>query len=262
MNMNKWAILALGAFGSSCGGHSESEETASFTIDNLSHSEVIETVEGEPIRYPEEKSQQERVLARADTIMLKNGMRIINISAYGPQNECILISDRNRRNIAVCSHASEIESQTLLFSYGPEGRINKVKEIIGLDTYNLLKDPDSFIASLHGKEATYEYRFIYGDSDRLVEIHRIETGGIEAGYEIIKSSKGSHLEGGFRPVEDFWMSDLHGGRMELYCYDIPDISIRKSDTLLLWVDFRKIPELNTPLPISEVFFSEPKTIYF
>lgn len=263
-SMNKCILLVtFGAVLCSCGRGKASEGSDSLIDSTLLMNGQMETIYAEPTEPPEESLEAVVAFAKADTIWLRDGMRVVHISGFGPQNEYIVMTDKSNRTVAVCSQASETESQTLSIYYRPDGGISKVKEIIGLDPYDILNDPDISFASMNKNKATYEYRFKYGKGGRLLEIRRIESERGKAGIEVIQASKGNLLEGGFRPVEDFWESDLRGGRMEIYCSEVPNTQSRQKNTIFRhWVDFSEVPDLATPPSISKAFFSEPKTIRF
>lgn len=108
---------------------------------------------------PEESLEAETAFAKADTILLRDGMRVVHIFGFGSQNEYIVMTDKSNRTVAVCSQASETESQTLSISYRPDRGISKVQEIIGLNLYYILNDPDISFTSLNVNKPTYEYHF-------------------------------------------------------------------------------------------------------
>lgn len=166
--------------------------------------------------------------------------------------------------MTIVSHASEIDAQILTFSYGAEGRITLVRES-KLDILKWHNDPEMLLRYIRKGDIAFEYRFLYNEEGRLTEIRRKDTSSESKGkpaIKVMKASEGNHLEGDFRPVEGFWMSDLHGGRMDIHCHEVPDDTDREVDNLRSWSNFDKVSEFDNPPIMAKEFFREPKAISF
>lgn len=256
--------LVLAAILCACSNHRERQITDSFSEDSITTGFTIEFIEGNPDTYTNDDTHSERILAIADTVQIKNGIEVIQIFGLGPQNEYIIFKNRRGRPITVGSHASEIDAQILTFSYGAEDRITLVREF-KVDILKWHYDPEMLLKYICKNDIALEYRFLYNEEGRLTEIRRkgisYESEGKTA-IEVIKASDGNHLEGDFRPVEGFWMSDLHGGRMDIHCHEVPDDTDQEVDNLRSWINFDQVSEFDNPPIMAKEFFGEPKAISF
>lgn len=264
--MRKYAISVLVAMLCSCGNHRERETTDSISIDIFPKGDSVEIVEKESIMHIEEidNTASVRIMARADTAYLKNGIRYVNIFGFGPQNECTILTDKKMRPLIVYSRASEIDAQILVFSYTEGGRINIVKE--SYIDLGLPNSPESLLAYIHKNDVAFEYRFIYNEEESLTEIRRktVKSDHKSSGSvsDVIRSSSGTHLEGDFRPNEEYWTSDLRGGRMDIYCKEVSNNDKSKNATLRKWINFQPVSDFYNPSAIPEEFFGMPKAISF
>lgn len=265
--MRKYMISAVVAMLCSCHSHRAHEIADSISEDIFSRGDSVESVENESMTYLEDSDNGsfESFMAKADTVYLKNGIRAVQISGFGPQNECIILTDRKRRPIIAYSRASETDAQILVFSYAHGGRINIVKESY-LDILALPDTPESLLESINKIDVAFEYIFIYNEVESLTEIRRkvlkpdCHVSGVVS--KVIKASSGTHLEGDFRPVEDYWASDLRGGRLDMYCKEVSNTDTSKHHILSKWINFQPVSDFDDSHAIPEEFFRLPKAIPF
>lgn len=259
--MRKFAITALGSILCSCVSHREQERTDSISQELFPIADSIQYTGKESPAYTDDCTLSEMAKSKVDTVVLNNGLHAIRIFEFGPMNECIIFKEKSGLPVAIVSHASETDAQILTFSYGSKGRISSVREYY-LDILEWDMDLESLLGFVSGNEAAYKYSFIHNDEGRLTEISRKDNRPESKGRKIIKASDGNHLEGDFRPVEDYWASDLHGGRLDLYCRELPnDITIR-NDTSHQWINFQPVSGFGDAPAVPEEFFGEPKAIPF
>lgn len=251
----------------SCNCHRGQETTDNISEDILPREDSVESLENESMTYIEDSDNGpfKRIMAKADTVYLKNGIRAVQISGFAPQNECIILTDRKSRPIMVYSCASETDAQILVFSYAQGERINIVKESY-LDIIALPETLESLFESIHKIDVAFEYIFIYNEEESITEIRRKvqkpDSNGSEVATEVIKASSGTHLEGDFRPVEDYWASDLRGGRLDMYCKEVSNTDTSKDTTLRKWINFQPVSNFDDSPAIPEEFFLMPKAIPF
>lgn len=256
--------LVLATILCSCSNHREQETTDSFSEDSIPIGDSIEFVEGDPMTYTIDYSPSKRLLAIADTVLIKNGIEAVRISGLSPQNEYIKFKDRIGRPITVGYHASETDARILAFSYGTDGRLILVREF-QTDELEWDNNPENMLTFIRENDVALEYRFFYNKKGRLTEITRKDIRSESEGKtatEVIKASDGNHLEGDFRPVEAFWTSDLHGGRLDIHCHEVPDDTDLKIDGLCSWINFDPVSEFDNPPIMTKEFFGEPKAIPF
>lgn len=186
-----------------------------------------------------------------DTISLPGGYRYIHRTGDSPMNEAAWWCYSNARPLVVYSRASETNAQLLTFHYREDGKIEHVREYMtDLDLYH--SEPDSLLWRIYsGSEdcgvpytGICEYSFIYDNARLLVEIISSESPDSQKYTRVrtIKAAPGSHLTGDFRPCVRFWISDLNGGMMNIYCREVPDDISRDTYTLRRWINFYPVTE--------------------
>lgn len=217
------------------------------------------------VRRAETSSDDDR--DTVDTIWLGEGKRYIHKLAYAPMNEAAWWCDSNDVPLIVCSKASETDAQVLMFYYNEAGRIEHVREYVtDLDLYNI--HPDTLFACLYHGEGecdsppsiSREYDFVYSHDGHLVEINSSDRADTLRYNQLqtIKAAPGSHIEGDFRPCVRFWISDLHGGMMNMYCREVPDDADRDTYSLRRWINFFPVTEAlieNGQMKKARVYYS-------
>lgn len=189
----------------------------------------------------------------SDTVFMKNGGRVVCISATSPMNVSEWWVDRKGAPLIVYSKASECDAQILTFVYRNDGRIDHVKEDISDWSHDIVnQDADSLLSVIQASDrhetfdtGSYrEYWFRYDDNGRLMQIlKRHDSDDASTMANAISATTGYHLEGDFRPGYSFWMSDLHGGFMNLYCHEIPNKPDCPSYSERRWMNFHPVSEL-------------------
>lgn len=189
----------------------------------------------------------------SDTVFMKNGGRIVRISAESPMNESEWWVDGEGAPMIIYSKASERDAQILTFVYRNDGRIDHVKEDITDWWHDMVhQDADSIFSMIYAADrhesfdtGSYrEYWFGYDDNGRLMQIlkeHDSEDASTTG--KAISATAGNHLEGDFRPGYKFWTSDLNGGFMNLYCHEIPNNPYSQSYSEKRWMNFHPVSEL-------------------
>lgn len=198
-----------------------------------------------------------------DSVILNNGIKGIRVTGYGPMNVFVLFSNQKGQPLIISSQASETEAQILTFTYDHQGRIAEVSESYSMDAGGLEPDAYARIASADGNKA-YDYRFKYDGRGNLTEVTRIDQrrhpDAEEA--ETVKANKGTHLEGDFRPVEDFWMSDLQGGRMDICLREAPDRPAGKGTRPRKWINFEEADEIGMLVEFGDYYWNLPEALTF
>lgn len=253
--------LMLGTILSSCWSHKVQEVADSAHEESIPTEDSFEFVEVETSTNSNENPTVKKALVKSDTVQLKNGLHAIRIFELGPMNECIVFKDKRGRTITIYSHASETDGQILAFSYGTNGRLILVREF-HTDILELTTNPETLLKFIRDNNAVLEYRFVYNEEGRLSEISRKDNRPESKGSEIIKASDGNHLEGDFRPVEDFWESDLRGGQLEIHCHEVTNYDSQRTDTIRKWINFEPTSNFDNPPIIPEEFLREPMAIPF
>lgn len=227
--------------------NSDSLEVGAGYSESTADMDEVASTAGDDVALAEEESE----LLIDDKTVLKNGCRAIRIFARAPMNEMVWWVGKANKPLIVYSRASECDAQILTFMYNSKGKIDHVKEDVVSSDYDCVNDVRKFdrvFSDLHrkgrhqsiSKGGYNEYKFEYDSSGRLVAIKQTNTSTDDDAttqVKLIRASKGNHLAGDFRPGVRFWTSDLNGGRMNLYCYEVPNKSGRSTYSAGRWVNF-------------------------
>ena len=178
-----------------------------------------------------------------DSVTFSDGSYAVKQLKSAPQNSLIRYVDQDGRVIATVSAASETYSQRLIYGYDGNGRLKYLLRFEDMQEPDF-HDETTDSAYLHFRLAIDSIDFRHPDLKRhtLSEIIYGNDGTARELIELpsgknIKAPDGYKLEVSVIPCENFWDSDLSGGRFLLKADMIPIVNTMDDYIIKHFEDF-------------------------